>query len=166
MYQEPTLIARFMGPAWGPSGADRTQVGPMLAPWTLLSEKIKTWLSQSPWHELLFWCWYQQNNFIKRLLGYNIHDEFSRPTRNLCIGLYRFPTTGFCHHWVTHSKQQSYLMHGPMYSKGIILPWKRFNDESAERILYPWLCCNLILIYSITTQIWWLFQIKTLLCCC
>ena len=27
-----TLIARFMGPTWGPSGADRTQVGPMLAP--------------------------------------------------------------------------------------------------------------------------------------
>ena len=33
----PSLIARFMGPAWGPSGADRTQVDPMLAPWTLLS---------------------------------------------------------------------------------------------------------------------------------
>ena len=32
-----TLIARFMGPTWGPSGADGTQVGPMLAPWTLLS---------------------------------------------------------------------------------------------------------------------------------
>ena len=30
-------IARFMGATWGPSGADRTQVGPMLAPWTLLS---------------------------------------------------------------------------------------------------------------------------------
>ena len=29
-----TLIARFMGPTWGPSGADRTQMGPMLAPWT------------------------------------------------------------------------------------------------------------------------------------
>ena len=27
----------FMGPTWGLSGADRTQVGPMLAPWTLLS---------------------------------------------------------------------------------------------------------------------------------
>ena len=26
-----------MGPTWGPSGADRTQVGPMLAPWTSLS---------------------------------------------------------------------------------------------------------------------------------
>ena len=27
-------IARFMGPTWGPSGADRTHVGPMLAPCT------------------------------------------------------------------------------------------------------------------------------------
>ena len=27
-----TQIARFMRPTWGPSGADRTQVGPMLAP--------------------------------------------------------------------------------------------------------------------------------------
>ena len=34
---ETTLIASFMGPARGPSGDDRTQGGPMLAPWTLLS---------------------------------------------------------------------------------------------------------------------------------
>ena len=32
-----SLIARFMGPTWGPPGADRTQVDPMFAPWTLLS---------------------------------------------------------------------------------------------------------------------------------
>ena len=32
-----TLITRLTGPSWGPSGAGRTQVGPMLAPWTLLS---------------------------------------------------------------------------------------------------------------------------------
>ena len=31
------LIARFMGPTWGPSGPCRSQMGPMLAPWTLLS---------------------------------------------------------------------------------------------------------------------------------
>ena len=36
----PTLIARFMRPTWGPSGANRTQMGPMLAPWTLLSGKL------------------------------------------------------------------------------------------------------------------------------
>ena len=35
-----TLIARFMGPTWGPSGADRTQVGPTLAPRTLLFGKV------------------------------------------------------------------------------------------------------------------------------
>ena len=27
------LIAKFMGPIWGPPGADRTQVGPVLVPW-------------------------------------------------------------------------------------------------------------------------------------
>ena len=37
MSQRLSLIARFMEPTWGPSGAGRTQVGPMLAPWTLLS---------------------------------------------------------------------------------------------------------------------------------
>ena len=32
-----TLIARFIGPTWGSSGADRTRVGHMWATWTLLS---------------------------------------------------------------------------------------------------------------------------------
>ena len=31
-----TQIARFMGPTWGPPGSCRPQMGPMLAPWTLL----------------------------------------------------------------------------------------------------------------------------------
>ena len=31
------LKARFLGPTWGPSGADSTQMGPMLVPLTLLS---------------------------------------------------------------------------------------------------------------------------------
>ena len=34
------LIARFMGPTWGPSGDARTQVGPILAPRTFLSGVI------------------------------------------------------------------------------------------------------------------------------
>ena len=32
-----TLIAKFMGPTWGPPGSFWPQMGPMLAPWTLLS---------------------------------------------------------------------------------------------------------------------------------
>ena len=39
-----TLIARFMGPTWGPPGADRPQVGLMWATWTLLSgQQVVTW---------------------------------------------------------------------------------------------------------------------------
>ena len=60
----PTPIARLMGPAWGPSGADRTQVGPTLATETLLSGQFHprisaTWSSQiscrsAPTYPL--WC--------------------------------------------------------------------------------------------------------------
>ena len=32
-----TQIAKFMGPTWSPPGSCRPQMGPMLAPWTLLS---------------------------------------------------------------------------------------------------------------------------------
>ena len=46
---ESAPIARFMGPTWATSGADRTQVGPMLAPWTLLSGRswLVAWQHQS-----------------------------------------------------------------------------------------------------------------------
>ena len=37
VWVKAALIERFVGPTWGPYGADRTQAGPMLAPWTLLS---------------------------------------------------------------------------------------------------------------------------------
>ena len=40
-----TKITRFMGPIWGPPGTDRTQVGPRLAPWTLLSGYPYTYIS-------------------------------------------------------------------------------------------------------------------------
>ena len=38
-----TQIAKVMGPTWGPPGSCRPQMGPMLAPWTLLSG----------------WCWWK-----------------------------------------------------------------------------------------------------------
>ena len=37
MRSDTPLITRFMGPTGGPSRVDKTQVGPMSAPWTLLS---------------------------------------------------------------------------------------------------------------------------------
>ena len=35
--RHPSQIAKFMGPTWGPPGSFRPQMGPLLAPWTLLS---------------------------------------------------------------------------------------------------------------------------------
>ena len=35
--QIPTQITRFTWPTWGPPGSCRPQLGPMVAPWTLLS---------------------------------------------------------------------------------------------------------------------------------
>ena len=37
-----TQIAKFMGPTWGLPGSCRPQMGPMWAPWTLLSGKFYT----------------------------------------------------------------------------------------------------------------------------
>ena len=41
----PYQIAKFMGPTWGPPGSCRPQMGPMLAPWTLLSGMASTVLA-------------------------------------------------------------------------------------------------------------------------
>ena len=43
VFQGPPVraqIAKFMGPTWDPPGSCRPQVGPMLAPWSLLSGRI------------------------------------------------------------------------------------------------------------------------------
>ena len=81
------LIARFMGPTWGPSGADRTQVGPMLAPWTLLSGAV-TYTgrverrSDSQGNNI--WCERKQRNHLgkKNLLNWNsvkfLFSQFSQ----------------------------------------------------------------------------------------
>ena len=55
----------FDGPTWGPSGADSTQVGPMLAPWTLLSGMVSPtqlfWRFHSlpvrQWHDVMVMSW-------------------------------------------------------------------------------------------------------------
>ena len=68
-----SLIARFMGPTWGPSGSDRIQVGPMLVSWTLLSgEMPNSILQNSEAHDFSMYLWlgylfvakYQQSSFI------------------------------------------------------------------------------------------------------
>ena len=48
---EPVHIAKIMGPTWDPPGSCRPQMGPMLAPWTMLSGRAIAWLSGA--HEVI-----------------------------------------------------------------------------------------------------------------
>ena len=65
-YREISLIARFMGATCGPSGVDRSQVGPMLAPLTLLSGYINAasfvvlcsaLCFVASWRHMATWTW-------------------------------------------------------------------------------------------------------------
>ena len=60
------LIASCMGSTWGPPGADRAQVGPMVAPWILLSGLLTSWNrlvlpqnrhNQGPFCNIAFTMW-------------------------------------------------------------------------------------------------------------
>ena len=55
----------FMGPTWGPSGADRTQVGPMLAPWTLLSGVLHSYIADTIFTILL--QYFNKTNIVNQL---------------------------------------------------------------------------------------------------
>ena len=58
--------ARFMGPTWGPSGAVRSQVGPMLAPWTLLSG-----MNRSP-HLYHYFIWRDHTSHTREDINGNV----------------------------------------------------------------------------------------------
>ena len=99
-----SLIARFMGPTWGPFGADRTQVGPMWAPWTLLSGMAfwfplathpwvprmgKLRFAQSVWTESARnrhrWIWNFPCKF-KQIIWYMMCGTLNREWRNRITG--------------------------------------------------------------------------------
>ena len=72
------LIARFMGPTWDPSGANRTQVGPMLAPWTFLSGSL--WPSDIIWHyKLKTLC------FLFLVIAFHIQTSYSQYLSQSCL---------------------------------------------------------------------------------
>ena len=73
------LIARFMGPTWGPSGTDMTQVGLMLAPWTLLSAAI--WENETAWSVLMIgYC----SKHSRNVLMYD-RAQWNENTVYMCI---------------------------------------------------------------------------------
>ena len=67
-----SLIARLMGPTWGPSGTGRSQVGPILAPWFLLSgmDTIKFLAIVQNLARLLYYNFLQPNETLDRPIVY------------------------------------------------------------------------------------------------
>ena len=59
-------IAKFMGPTWGPPGPCRPQMGPMLAPWTSLSDT--SWFSMYQYYikDCIRWRFCQKLDVIYR----------------------------------------------------------------------------------------------------
>ena len=101
-----TQITRFMGPTWGPPGDDRTQVGPMLASWTLLSGQSCVPLSGCKFDMFVCFCFWLRyvyqisimhryhlgTDFVPRTTYYNrrfqwIKCQFSRPRKMLWHGI-------------------------------------------------------------------------------
>ena len=168
-----TLIARFMGPTWGPSESDRTQVGPMWAPWTLLSGKVAPIWTKEPYFLVSWWsstrkvfCTKSKHN-CRWLYEFNRYclnklDHNSIHTFNSCTNCFRavhesyvlfISTIGFPTQHDQHCNKKSittlfFSFYFKVYSKCHILgtDTKPDNDRS---FLY-----DIILIY----KQWYLHQ--------
>ena len=88
-----SLIARFIGPTRGPSGAYRTQVGPMLAPWILLSglSQKNTWLTCHYHSQMLYSIWYSWGGYILALVSVNIFIELGSEMKQALVLVYLSP---------------------------------------------------------------------------
>ena len=71
------LIARSMGPTWGPPGSCRLQMGPMLAPWTLLSG-----CRNKPVHDQFNDNSYGKCHHYGTVVGYNSVNRFMMTSSN------------------------------------------------------------------------------------
>ena len=70
---EITQIAKFMRPTWGPSGSCRPQMGPMLAPWTLLSghpRSYSVWGCRLTGMGFPSWKWYRHSIALSPRWGF------------------------------------------------------------------------------------------------
>ena len=86
-----------MGPPWGPRTASRTQVGPMLAPWSLLSWKVRP----SNYIHMIYSTQHTKLTYLKidRKCKYKLHmlqNKFSTSRVNTITGLICLLYGGIC----------------------------------------------------------------------
>ena len=127
----PPQIARFMGPTWDPHGSCRPQMGPMLAPWTLLSGLL--WVMKEHQNPTMATILFNAAKYICAIL----RNKGWRLVINPCITCFDCNLSGqllmYMHHG-THSITQSQgteRKQRPISSSAHV---KNFPDY-----LHPWL---------------------------
>ena len=133
------LIASFMGPIWGPLGADRTQVGPMLAAWTLLSGWTFSYGNGNfrDWginiYEYIYIYTYEYAYNFKLLRDSSLHERLSvcaaaaLTTIVLWLLTALYTRDSYCHLWFHSGTREDcgarhrYLQHGKFITSHKIL---------------------------------------------
>ena len=103
-----------MGPTWGPPGADRTQMGPMLAPWTMLSGTSSSLLVQVMSCHLL-----GTKQLPKPLLSYYQMDHKEHISMKFWIKIQCFSFKKI--HWKCHRKLSA-IMFRPQCINRVFFP--------------------------------------------
>ena len=99
-------VARFMGPTWGQPGPCRPQMGPMLAPWSLLSGTLSHSNQEPKW-------W-------NETIGLMIHRKVIK-TKQLADQLWPLlQTTDNIESWI-RLNNYTYINYGCNYSSPIII---------------------------------------------
>ena len=110
-------IAKFMGPTWGPSGSSWPQMGPMLAPWALLSVCALV---------LFWWHYYSLENPYESLI-YILQGCSPGTIAILWLPRIREVTLeamGKINQCLTTTKWEMYMIHEP---------WQQVDNEIPHR---------------------------------
>ena len=91
-----TQIAKFMGPTWGPPGSCWTQIGPVLAPWTLLSGRCCVY--ENPVHKVFELCGISTKNLalLSNLICYSICRKADHGLKMAPLGTVQFSASIKC----------------------------------------------------------------------
>ena len=167
-------IARFMRPTWDPLGADRTQVGPMLAPWTVLSGLLfNSWLThlcsddvriQLP-IKLIHWieesnilCWWYlllsmaEFNMVEIALSFLVCFDDSRYW-GVWLGILDMLLN-------TDYWQEIFIQNSPRMKKCRKYTWPFLNIESSYSVYDIFLHLYWIFIVYFIISTWCSFQIS------
>ena len=81
---KPSQIQKFMGTTWGPLGPCRPQMGPMLAPWTLLSG-LHCWTQLQTWLVAMQFSSMEQNPIRERTTFQCVDHQYLTVVADKCL---------------------------------------------------------------------------------